>query len=236
MRAAPHTFVLAPAPGESIVVDRLPGSAPHYVFLHGLGSVRVGEKSTSLFDHAARRGRGGLRFDFRGHGASTGRIGYTTVSEFVDDTCAVLDHLAEPAVLVGSSVGGMVAAFAASRRPQQVVGLVLLAPAFGFLHRMERRVDAEGRLHTAEGRAFPVHARVLADAASLDETALPARLPMAVLLVHGDADELLPVQLSERFHAAIPHTRKDLWIVPGGDHRLNKEAAVIWQRMDRLLG
>lgn len=228
-------FELRPAPGVRIVGDRLPGTAPHYLFLHGLGSVRAGEKSASLLAHAHARGRGCLRFDFRGHGESTGRIGHATVGELIADTHAILTGNV-PAILVGSSLGGLVAAFVAAARPADVVGLVLIAPALGFLPRMERRLDAAGRLRTSTGYAFPVDPRVLADARQLDEAALPTQLPMPVLVAHGTADETVPPVLSERFFAAIPHARKDLWLVPGGDHRLNRPIAAIWQRMDALLG
>jgi pimeloyl-ACP methyl ester carboxylesterase len=230
-----ETLALEPAPGEQIVVDRLRGEEPGYLFLHGLGSVRAGEKSTALFRHAAARGRAAARFDFRGHGGSTGTIGVVTVSELIADAAAVLD-LVGPSVLVGSSLGGLVAAFLAAARPADAKALVLLAPALGFLPRMARRLDAEGRMSTGEGVTFHVDPRVLADAERLDEASLPARLPMPVLVVHGAADEVVPPHLSERFLAAIPHARKDLWLVPGGDHRLNRQIGAILARMDAVIG
>ena len=237
MNAPPQLerFELRPAPGERIVGDRLLGATPNYLFLHGLGSVRAGEKSTALLAHARTRGRGCLRFDFRGHGESTGRIGHATISELIGDTHAILDGNT-PAILVGSSLGGLVAAFVAAARPADVVGLVLIAPALGFLPRMERRLHPAGRLRTSQDYAFTVDPRVLADARQLDEELLPTRLPMPVLIAHGTADDTVPPVLSERFFAAIPHPRKELWLVPGGDHRLNQPIAAIWRRMDALLG
>jgi pimeloyl-ACP methyl ester carboxylesterase len=171
----PATFRFAPVVGEHIVGDRLPGSGPAYLFLHGLGSVRTGEKSASLFAHAAARGRAAIRYDSRGHGDSSGQIGQLTVSELIADAGKVLDR-AGRAILVGSSLGGVVAAFLAAARPADVHGLVLIAPAFGFLPRMASALDAEGRMRTSEGVTFAVHPRVLADAESLDEPALAARL------------------------------------------------------------
>ena len=47
------------------------------------------------------------------------------------------------------------------------------------------------------------------DAATLDEAGLPAQLTMPVLLVHGSEDDVVPTQLSERFHRGIPHADKD---------------------------
>ncbi len=228
-------FELSLPGGGRLVGDHLGGRAPGYLFLHGLGSVRAGEKSSALFLHARAGGRSCTRFDFRGHGESSGTIGRVTISELVDDTLAVLERVG-PARVVGSSLGGVVGALAAARAPERVAALALLAPAFGLLRDLPRLLDAHGRLRTSDGRAFPVAAEVLADARAQDELALPARLPMPVMLVHGTGDEVVPVSVSERFFAAIPHSRKDLWIVAGGDHRLSAAANAIWQRFDRFAG
>lgn len=232
--ASTATTTLAPAPGERVAVERLAGASPGYVFLHGLGSVRAGEKSAALLEHARRQGRAFTRFDFRGHGESSGTIGVVTMSELLVDAGLVLD-LAGPSVLVGSSLGALVAAHLAASRPADVRALALLAPAFGFLPRMRNRLDAEGRLRTSEGKVFHVHERALADAATHDESGLPRRLPMPVFVAHGTEDELVPSQLSESFFAGLSHQAKELWLVPRGDHRLNREIADILARMDAFL-
>jgi pimeloyl-ACP methyl ester carboxylesterase len=229
-----ETRTLAPAPGERIELDVLAGTSPCYLFLHGLGSARTGEKSTALLAHARSKGRAFCRFDFRGHGGSSGRLGHSTISELIDDGSTVLE-LIGPSILFGSSLGGLVSAFLAARHPELVRGLVLLSPAFGFLHRMDRRLDAQGRMFTSEGTGFRVEPRVLADAAALDEASLPRRIQAPLLLVHGTADDVVPPQLSERFFAEVPHDRKAFWLVPDGDHRLNKEVGEVLTRMDALL-
>src|SRR5690606_7892817 len=137
--------VLEPAPGARIVADHLPGDAPALVFLHGLVSVRRGEKSTALFDLAARTGRAAWRFDFRGHGESSGVLHDTTLTELIADARSVLEA-SGPAFLVGSSLGGLVAAWTAARHPEFVRGLVLLAPALRFLPRLIARSRADGTI------------------------------------------------------------------------------------------
>lgn len=221
--------------GEHVVGDELPGATPVYVFLHGLGSVRAGEKSTSLLAHAAATGRGFVRFDQRGHGESSSRIGLVAVSDLIGDAVRMLEHTG-PAIVVGSSLGGLVGAYAAAARPELVRGLALLAPALGLLPNLANRLDPQGRLWTREGNGYRVEPRVLADAMGLDERGLPARLRVPTLVVHGTADDVIPHRASERFFAAIPATTKQLWLVPGGDHRLNLFATEIWRRLDAMLG
>lgn len=221
-------------PGRHHVAgDERAGDGPSYVFLHGLGSTRAGEKSQSLLDHARARGRGYLRFDMRGHGDSSGALGRVTVSELVEDALRVLER-AGPAVVVGSSLGGLVAAHAAAARPDLVERLALLAPAFGLMPRIREQLDDDGVLRTNEGHSFYVEPRVCDDAESLDERGLPAKIQAPTLLVHGTADDVIPQQVSEWLFDALPHDQKQLWLVDGGDHRLSSVADDIWRRVDQL--
>lgn len=225
--------------GHHVVGDHEPApenapAAPGYLFLHGLGSDRAGQKSDSLWAHARARGRAFTRFDLRGHGGSSGTIGVVTVSELIADTIAVLERFG-PAIVVGSSLGGMVSAFVTARRPELVRGLGLIAPALGFVQRLERSVGHDGMMRTGDGRGFPLAQRVLDDARTLDERALPHRITVPVLIAHGTNDDIVPVSRSRRFFAAIENERKALWIVDGGDHALTDHTNEIWTRLDQLL-
>jgi pimeloyl-ACP methyl ester carboxylesterase len=233
---APRTLTLEVAPGADVTLDLLPAQRPGmpaYVFLHGLASARVGVKSNALLARAQQQGRGFARFDFRGHGNSEGVLGQVTLSEYIADTVAVLQHVGD-SILVGSSLGGLVAAFCASQQSGLVKGLLLLSPALGFLPHLEQRMQVDGRLQTSEGRSYPIAPRVLDDARTLDEIGLPGRLPMPVFVAHGTADDVIPVSLSERFVAAVPHEHKELMLVADGDHRLADPIEQIYDRSERF--
>ncbi|MBK8977706.1 MAG: alpha/beta fold hydrolase [Planctomycetes bacterium] len=219
-----HTLTIEPAPGAHLVVDRLPGADPPLVFLHGLASIRAGEKSRALFELARRRGRGAWRFDFRGHGGSSGTLGAVPLSHLVADAAAVLER-SGPAHLVGSSLGGLVASWVAARHPRAVVSLTLIAPALGFLGRLLARRDAaSGRatLDRADG-AVVFESAVLDDLAEHDETALAAAIRCPTLVFHGDRDDVVPLRGSEELVAALRAAGQiaELRPIPGGDHRLN---------------
>lgn len=214
-----------------IVGDSHSGDGPAYVFLHGLGSARVGEKSESLREHALTRNRGFLRFDMRGHGDSSGQLGQIAVTALIADTIRVLEDVGT-SILIGSSLGGLVATHVAATRPDLVDRLALLAPAFGLMPTLRQRLDKDGNMRIGENIEFHVEDDVLADAEQLDERTLPSRLKVPTLLVHGTNDEVIPQVVSEMFFAQMTHRAKQLWIVPDGDHRLNMVAEQIWQRID----
>jgi pimeloyl-ACP methyl ester carboxylesterase len=232
-----ETVELNPAPGVSIAVEIMAGTPPAYVYMHGLSSARTGEKSDRLLERAQRRGRGFARFDFRGHGESSGSATDITLTELMEDTTAVLDR-AGPSLLVGSSLGALVAAWTAARRPDLVLGLAMLAPALGFLPEIarSRQQGQPIRLRDSVGDDLIFSQRAIEDAMSYDEARLPAQLSMPIFIVHGQLDDSVPFQLSQRFFDALPNKKKDLWLVPEGGHRLNNLIDEIYDRMEALMG
>lgn len=74
-----------------------------------------------------RRRRRVIAVDLRGHGASGTPGGAVTFDDLADDVLAVLDQLhLDRAIVVGSSLGGMIALRLALRAPRRVTALVLI--------------------------------------------------------------------------------------------------------------
>ncbi len=108
----------------------VPGAPPAVLFLPGFASSMAGTKALHLERHCLGRGQAFARFDYRGHGASPGRLEEGCVGDWLEDALAVVDRLAPaPLVLVGSSMGGWVMLLAALARPGRVAGLVGVAAA-----------------------------------------------------------------------------------------------------------
>ncbi|NJM92221.1 MAG: alpha/beta hydrolase, partial [Rhodospirillaceae bacterium] len=91
------------------------------LFLPGFRSDMAGTKATFLDDFCAARGLGYVRFDYSGHGASSGRFEDGTIGAWAEDAIAVIDRVADgPLVLVGSSMGGWIMLLAALARPERI--------------------------------------------------------------------------------------------------------------------
>jgi pimeloyl-ACP methyl ester carboxylesterase len=112
------------------ICDRGPagqGYGRSYIYMHGLSSTRQGEKSTALAAHALAEQSLFASFDFSGHGDSAGDLEGLTVPGLLEDAQAVIQYIEDnsPAmdgqekkhVLVGSSLGGLVAAWYAALFP-----------------------------------------------------------------------------------------------------------------------
>lgn len=225
---------LEPAPGARVVADHFPGTGTPTVFLHGLSSVRAGEKSEALARHVSARGRPFWRFDFRGHGESSGVPGQVTLTELMEDARCVLER-SGPAVLFGSSLGGLIASWTAAQHPELVRGLCLLAPAIGFVPRMAAHPREQDMILVASsGQEIRLSTKVLDDARRYDEDQLPTRLRCPVLVIHGAKDDTVPLQYSERFFDRLQSEDRDLWVLPDGDHRLNEPIREILTRYEEF--
>ncbi len=220
-------------------------TGPVGVFVHGFRANCDGEKARGLVAHAVRRGYGWIRFDQRGRGRSDGDFHDFTVSRGLTDLHAVLDTVAErPVVLVGSSLGGLLALHAARARRSQVRGLLLIAPALQFVARhfdvlptaeLEawRRSDSREFVDLYEGGSYTLGYEFYSDAQHYRANG-PSPLDCPVEILHGERDEVVPAADSLEFAASLQAPRIRTEIVPRGDHRLNHVIPLLCRRLDAL--
>ncbi|MEO1734050.1 MAG: alpha/beta hydrolase, partial [Pseudomonadota bacterium] len=101
-----QTFLETPQ-NRQLAYHRTPGKGPYIVFLGGLKSDMEGTKAVHLEAWAKANGRGFLRFDYSGHGESSGTFEDGCIGDWAEDTAAALGALTEgQLVVVGSSMGG----------------------------------------------------------------------------------------------------------------------------------
>src|SRR5712691_8608187 len=133
-RPSMNLLGILPRPhGATIAYHRLAGAAPGIVFLGGFRSDMTGTKALFLEDYCRRRGQAFVRFDYFGHGASSGDFAHGTIGRWAEDAIAVVDSLtAGPQVLIGSSLGGWIMLLAAQARPARVDALIGIAAAPDF--------------------------------------------------------------------------------------------------------
>lgn len=240
---------LTTSQGRRLAFRRRTGAGPGVVFLHGFRSDMGGTKAEALDAWAAARGRAFLRFDFGGHGASSGAFEALGIGDWLADALAVLDALTEgPQVLVGSSMGGWLALLAARARPERVAALVGIAAAPDFtedslwagMTEAERATMARtGRIErpSAYDPAPNMFTRKLVEDGRAHLVLRgPLPLPFPVRLLQGTADTDVPPAVALRLldHATGPDIR--LTLVKGADHRFSDPAclALLAGTLDRL--
>jgi pimeloyl-ACP methyl ester carboxylesterase len=234
----PLAYVATPArPG-------IPG--PGVVFLGGFMSDMTGQKATVLEDWARARGRAFLRLDYAGHGRSGGAFRDGTVGRWRDDARTVIAHagrtvagLDGPLVLVGSSMGGWVAALlaremAASSSGPRVAGLVTVAAAPDFTHDLmperlgpDAMAEIERNGHFEAPSEYSDEPYVITRALIEDGNAnrvLGGPIPFdgPARLIHGTGDPDVPWTQSQKLMGALASDDVELILVKGGGHRLSE--------------
>jgi len=233
----PDPAILETPQGRRIAHHRSGGAGPGVVFLGGFASDMTGTKAAHLDAWAAAQGRAFLRFDYSGHGASSGAFADGCIGDWAADARAVLEALTEgPQVLVGSSMGGWIALLLARAMPWRVAGLVTIAGAPDFTDDLWAGMDAAARarlaaegaveLPSAYGAPLPVTARMIADGRARRVFDAPLPLPFPVRFLQGTADAEVPVATALRLldHAAGDDMR--LTLVKGADHRFSSPACL----------
>ena len=221
--------------GETLAWRRVAGAEPTVVWLGGFRSDMSGTKAQALADWARGAGRAFLRFDYLGHGDSSGDFrAKGTITRWRADALAVLDELIEgPVVLVGSSMGGWIACLVSMARPGQVAGLVLVAPAADFTESLiapaippqghaALAVDGVWLRPSAYGDADPITRALLDDGARWSILPGPVPIEVPVRILQGGADPDVPWRHALELAQALSGRDVVFTLIRDGDHRLSR--------------
>jgi pimeloyl-ACP methyl ester carboxylesterase len=241
--------ILARPDGATIAYRRSAGAAPGIVFLGGYRSDMAGTKALFLEDYCRQHGRAYVRFDYFGHGASSGDFALGTVGRWRDDAISVIDSLTVgPQILVGSSMSGWVMLLAALARPERVAALIGIAGAPDFTEELLWPRLSPGQRETLMRQGKVVLPSDYDPAGYLYTRALiedgrrhlllgkPVALDMPVRLLHGMRDESVPWRLSLLLAERLSGSDVVVTLVKDGDHRLSKPAELLLlaQTLDAL--
>lgn len=231
-----------------IAYHRTAGAGPGVVFLGGFKSDMEGTKALHLEAWARETGRAFLRFDYTGHGQSSGAFEEGCVGDWADDAREAVTRLTEgPQILVGSSMGGWIALLLAKAAPERLAGFVGVAAAPDFTLAMEAEMDEAARAEMGEtGRyarpsdysdePYVITLRLLEDGARHQLLTSPLRLDAPARLLQGAADADVPVSAALRLLDHLEGSDVQLTLVKGADHRFSgaRELALLTETIEAI--
>jgi pimeloyl-ACP methyl ester carboxylesterase len=112
--------------GEGSIAYEIRGTGPLVLCVPGMGDLRSSYRH--LVPALVNAGYRVAVADLRGHGDSDSTFSSYDDEATASDAIALIEHLDQPATIVGNSMGAGAAVIAAARRPELVSGLVLLGP------------------------------------------------------------------------------------------------------------
>ena len=234
---------------ERLAYRRTSGSGVGVVFLCGHGSDMDGTKALEAEAWARGTGRPFLRFDYRGHGQSSGEFLDGNISSWTADCLAAFDALTNgPQILVGSSLGGWLMLNVALARPERVAGVIGIAAAPDFTEDLlwaeftdeqRRRIEADGVIalpnpYADEPVKYPWH--LITD--GRDNLRLRGGLDIAcpVHLLHGMKDKEVPWKTATATAAALASEAVEVTLVKEAWHRFSEpdQLALLRNALDRM--
>ncbi len=236
-------------PDRRLAYQRLRGRAdlPGVVFLGGFASDMTGTKASYLAERCGKAGCAFLRFDYRGHGQSSGDFRFCTIGDWFEDACAAFDRLTQgPQILVGSSMGGWLALMLARVRPGSVKAVVGIAAAPDFTEDFiwdnltaAQRAQLTRTGEIADPTAPPDHQapitfRLIEEGRKHLVLREPLMVSCPVRLLQGQRDTEVPWRHALRIAEHIPHEDVRVTLIKDGDHRLSRPADLdlLWQTIE----
>jgi len=228
-----ETQFLSTKQGRRLAYHQTKGRGPCIVFLGGLKSDMEGTKAVFLEQWAQNQGREFLRFDYSGHGESSGEFTDGCIGDWAEDTVAAVTALTDgPIIPVGSSMGGWQALLLARTQPERIAGLVTIAAAPDFTEDgyMASFTDAQKQTLAQEGRVelpsdymepYIITQRLIDDGRAQLVLRAPLHLPFPVRFLQGTADTAVSVATAVRLleHATGPDMQ--LRLIKDADHRFS---------------
>lgn len=175
------------------------------------GNAMTIDGSQSLYRSLAVHGADVTAFDYRGYGFSTGK---PDVMDFRRDALVLYDNLAKdgPVAVYGFSLGTAVVTYVASQR--KVAGLVLAGTIATAQEEFPVFARAEGFGPEKIANMIPSPDAITA----FNEKGLIAASHAPLLMLHGEEDQLVPIQQGREVFAASPVRQKTFVPVPGAGH------------------
>ncbi len=191
-----------------------------------LGAVRNISKSLTA------KGFGVLRFDFTGLGESEGDFEDTNFSGNIEDLLAAADYLAKnyqaPSLLIGHSLGGAAAIFAAQQMETIKAVATIGAPSNPthvqhlFKSGMDQ-IEATGQaIVNLSGRDFTIKKQFIEDLATKSLPDVAKKLNKALLVMHSPQDDTVGIKNAEEIYIAAKHP-KSFVTLDGADHLLMRK-------------
>jgi len=220
--------------GHQVAYKMTSGSGPALIWCGGLKSDMEGGKATHLHAWAKARGQAFLRFDYFGHGASSGDFTQGTISRWAADIARVRDALTDgPVVYIGSSMGGWAALLAAMENTAATAGLVLINPAPDFTEKLTvanwtaaqlRQLEDDGVVYEPSGydEPYAYSKALIEDGRARQILDMPIPLTCPVRILQGYDDDVVPWQHSKRLLDMITSRDVTYTLVAGGDHSLSR--------------
>ncbi len=224
-------------------------------WLPGYKSDMASTKATELAGYARDKGFGYTRFDYSGHGLSSGRFEDGTIGAWLQEAETMFTRITRgPQIVIGSSMGGHIALLLLRRLMRaspadaaRIKALVLIAPAWDMTEElMWKQFPDDARRELIEtgvylqpseyGEPYAITRALIEEGRQhllARETFDPGR---PVVILQGARDEAVPIAHARELLSFLQGASVKLIEIPDGEHRLSRpeDLALLFATLDEL--
>ena len=211
---------------------------PYIVFLPGFMSDIEGKKPNSFRSFANKKKIGFLAIEYSGHGKSSGKFIKGNISLWTADTKKLIKKIVKKNkfLIIGSSMGAWIALNQFKYFKSQIVGMLGIGSAPEFLDRLmwkkfpkkvKNEIIKKGIATINHGDKakyqYPISHQLIKDGRKNKVFSKKINLEINVTMIHGQKDEVVPVNFSRKVLSIFKKAKKKMIIVKNGDHSLSQK-------------
>ncbi|MCF6302609.1 MAG: alpha/beta hydrolase [Devosiaceae bacterium] len=220
---------------RNIAIEESAGDIPGLFWLGGFKSTMEGTKAKALVAIGDELGVGVIRFDYSGHGASSGDFIEGTISDWLEEALAAFEQTSGEQIIIGSSMGAWLALLLNQKlkRQNRIKSLVLIAPAVDMTHDLMVSDFSDAELKSLEENGFVerpsdydepyiLTKKLLDDGATHSLFGTPIQTGCPVHIMHGGKDTAVPTSHALKLVSHILLDPVFFTLIPDGDHSLSR--------------
>ena len=230
-------FLVTPS-GQQLAYSFIKGTGPTVIFLGGFKSDMEGSKAIFLEKWAKKRNRSFLRFDYSGHGQSSGDFLNLGIGDWCNDAKQIIGLTENNGIiLVGSSMGGWIALLLSRELGSRLKGLITIAAAPDFTEEsmwknftedQKKEVLNKGVLYLPSdyGEPYPITRYLIENGRQNLVLCEPLELTCPVRLMQGTEDTAVTRETALKLFDHISADDLSLFFKRGADHSFSDQGCL----------
>ena len=210
------------------------------VFFHGFMSDMIGKKPTAIQKFCMKRKLNFLKFEYSGHGKSTGKFVDGNISKWTSDAKQLIKSKIEKykkLIFIGSSMGSWIALNLLLSFKKQIIGFIGISSAPDFLEELmwkkfSKKIKIKimnSKIYYFEhgGFTYPLTKQLILNGRKNKVLNKKVNLKIPIVLFHGTNDEVVPLNFSKKIFKIFKKSKKKLIKMKNGNHSLSRKNDLI---------